>query len=99
MARLRCQWSTTIAEVFETGGYKGYRWSDGENTQHLSLHSPAETLELVAGARVELHDDQCHPERWILEPPRKENLALLIGWMLTWVGILCTLAGIILLRY
>jgi hypothetical protein len=97
VAKRRCQWTTTTAEVFEAGGFMGFRWSDGENTPHLSLHNPTETLGLDAGTRVELHYDQCHPARWGLEPPRHENHALLIGWILTGTGILCTVAGFILM--
>lgn len=97
VAKRRCQWIITTAEVFVAGGFKGFRWSDSENTQHLSLHDPAETLGLDAGTQVELYYDQCHPSRWGLGPPQHENPALLVGWILTGTGILCTVAGFILM--
>lgn len=80
----RCQWTKTTTEVFETGGFKGFRWSDGENTPHLPLHNPAEAQILDVGTRIELHDNQCHP-------------ALLTGWILTGTGILCAVTGFILI--
>lgn len=42
MAKRSCHWTSTTAEVFEAGRYKGFRWSDGTNTLHLSLYAPAE---------------------------------------------------------
>ncbi|WP_411732443.1 hypothetical protein [Paeniglutamicibacter sp.] len=99
VAKRRCPWTNTTAEVFEAGGYKGFRWSDSENTPHLSLHDPAETLGLDAGTRIELHYDQCHPDRWALGPPQNDNPVLLIGWILTGTGILCTVAGFILMMF
>ena len=97
MARRRCHWTSTTAEVFEAGRYKGFRWSDSTNTPHLSLYAPAESRGLDVGAQVELHYDQCHPARWSLGPPRKDNPVLIVGWILTAVGIICTVAGFFLL--
>lgn len=97
MARRRCQWASTTAEVFEAGRYKGFRWSDSTNTLHLSLYAPAESRGLEAGNRIELHYDQCHPARWSLGPPRKDNPVLIVGWILTAVGVICTVAGFFLL--
>lgn len=99
VAKRRCRWTPTTAEVFEAGGFKGFRWSDSENTPHLSLHDPAETLGLEAGTSITLHYDQCHPARWGLETPRNENPALLTGWILTGTGILCTVVGFILMMF
>jgi hypothetical protein len=93
----RCQWTKTNTEVFEPGGFKGFRWSDGENTPHLPLHNPAEAQILDVGTRIELHDDQGHPARCGLEPPRNENPALLTGWIFTGTGILCAVTGFILM--
>jgi hypothetical protein len=95
--RRRCHWTSTTAEVFEAGRYKGFRWSDSTDTLHLSLHAPIESRCLEAGTRIELHYDQCHPARWSLGPPRRDNPVLIIGWILTAVGILCTVTGFFLL--
>lgn len=97
MARRRCHWTSTTAEVFEAGRYKGFRWSDSTNTLHLSLHAPGESRGLDDGNRIELHYDQCHPARWSLGPPRQDNPVLIVGWILTAVGIICTVAGFFLL--
>lgn len=97
MARRRCTWASTTAEVFDAGRYKGFRWLDSTNTLHLSLHAAAENRGLEVGTHVELHYDQCHPARWSLGQPRNENPVLIVGWILTSMGILCAVAGFFLL--
>lgn len=71
--------TSTTAEVFEAGKHIGFRWSDSTNTLHLSLYAPAEGRVLEAGHRIELHYDQCHPARWSLGPPSKDNPVLVVG--------------------
>ncbi|WAP50857.1 hypothetical protein OL239_12780 [Arthrobacter sp. ATA002] len=95
--RRRCVWISTTAEVFEAGGFKGLRWSDGESTPRLSLHTAEQTRGLEPGTVVALHYDACHPARWGLGEPREENPALAVGWTLTAVGAACTLAGFFLM--
>ncbi|WP_434620473.1 hypothetical protein [Arthrobacter sp. A5] len=99
VAKRRCPWTSTTAEVFEAGGYKGFRWSDGENAPHLSLHTAEETRGLEPGSEVVLHFDACHPGRWGLVPHRHDNTVMTVGWILTAVGIVCTLAGFILMMF
>lgn len=93
----RCPWTSTTAEVFEAGGFKGVRWTDRENAPHLSLHTAEQTRELVPGTTIALHYDACHPARWGLGEPRETNPVLAVGWTLTAVGITCTLTGFILM--
>ena len=95
VANRRCQWINTTAEVFEAGGYKGFRWIDSEDMPHVSLHDHGETQGVDVGTRIEIHFDHCHPVRWGLEPPRNDNPFLIIGWILVSVAILCTVAGFI----
>ncbi|MDP9989005.1 hypothetical protein QMY03_09275 [Arthrobacter sp. KFRI-F3372] len=97
MARRRCHWTSTTAEVFDAGRYKGLRWLDSANTPHLSLHALTVNSPLESGENIELHYDQCHPARWSLGPPRHDNTVLIVGWILTVLGILCTVAGFVLL--
>ena len=97
VARRRCRWTKTIAEVFEAGGFQGFRWSDADNSPHLTLNDPAEVPIMDVGTEVEIYYDDCHPFRWSLKPPRSENHALLVGWILTGTGILCTFAGFMLM--
>ena len=99
ITKYRCPWASTTAEVFEACGFKGFRWSDGANTPHLSLHSAEQTRGLEPGTEVVLHYDACHPARWSLGEPRHDNPVLIVGWILTAVGILCTLAGFVLLMF
>lgn len=69
ITKYRCRWASTTAEVFEAGGFKGFRSSDGANTPHPSLHSAEQTSELEPGTEVVLHYDACHPARWSLGEP------------------------------
>lgn len=99
ITKYRCQWTTTTAEVFEAGGFKGFRWSDAGNTSHASLHTAEHTVGLKPGAEIVLHYDVCHPTRWSLAEPRHDNPVLIVGWILTAVGIVCTLAGFVLMMF
>ncbi|GAA1347739.1 hypothetical protein [Arthrobacter roseus] len=92
----RCRWASTSGEVFAAGTYKGLRWTDSANTSRLSLLRPEDAQELVPGNDIVLHYDVCHPVRWCLGPPRL-NTALIIGWTLTTVGIVCAVAGFVLM--
>lgn len=97
IAKRRCPWTRTTAEVFEAGGFKGIRWSDSENSPHLTLHTAEQTSGWEPGTEVVLHYDACHPARWGLGEPREENPVLAVGWTLTAVGIICTVAGFLLM--
>ena len=99
LARRRCPWTVTTAEVVEAGGFKGFRWSDGDDTSHLSLLTAEETKGLETGSEVALHYDVCHPGRWSLGPHRPDNTIMTIGWILTATGMVCTLAGFVLLMF
>ncbi|MBO1267379.1 hypothetical protein [Arthrobacter cavernae] len=95
--RRRCRWVSTTGEIFAAGRYKGFRWTDSENTPRLSLLRPEHAQELVTGSEIVLHYDVCHPARWGLGPPRHDNTVLIVGWILTTVGIVCSLAGFVLM--
>lgn len=97
IGKRRCRWETTTGEVFETGNYKGFRWTDSENTPRLSLLPSEEAREMETGSQVMLHYDVCHPARFGLIAPQQDNIVLILGWILTSVGILCTVAGFVLM--
>jgi hypothetical protein len=99
VAQRRCKWAKTTAEVIEAGGFQGFRWSGGDDNKHVTLNDPAEVPIMDVGTQVELYYDQCHPARWRLARPRRENRALLIGWVLTSTGILSTVAGFVLMIF
>ena len=40
----------------------------------------------MVGADVVLFYDACHPSRWGLAPPKRDNAAWILGWILTGVG-------------
>jgi len=93
----RCNWTKTTAQVFSAGGFKGYRWTDHHNTDHRSLLPAAESSGLADGADVVLYYDLCHPSRWGLAPPKPDNAAWTLGWVLTGVGAVSTVLGFSLL--
>lgn len=95
--RRRCHWLSTSSEVFAAGRYQGLRWTDGGNNLRQSLLRPEDAPELLAGSTVVLHYDPCHPGRWALTPPKQQNTALILGWILVSVGIFCTVAGFVLM--
>ncbi len=99
IARRRGPWNTATAEVFEAGGFKGFRWSDDTGAPHASLHTADQTTGLEPGAEVVLYYQARHPARWSIVQPRHDNPVLTIGWILTSVGIVCTVVGFILMMF
>lgn len=95
--RRRCRWASTSGEVFTAGRYHGVRWTDGGNALRQSLLRPEDAPGLLAGSTVVLHYDPCHPGRWALHPPKQPNIVLILGWILASVGLLCTVAGFVLM--
>ncbi|MET1020886.1 MAG: hypothetical protein ABWX69_01645 [Arthrobacter sp.] len=97
--RRRCQWAETTGKVISAGGFTGYSWTDHPDADHRSLLPTAESHGLVVGSDVDLYYDVCHPSRWGLTPPRHDNAAWILGWILTGVGIICTVGGFVLLLF
>jgi hypothetical protein len=97
--RRRCVWIATTGEVYTAGGFTGFRWIDQENVPRQTLVDADVAKGLVAGNEVKLHYDICHPSRWGLRPPKHDNTVLILGWILTSVGILCTVGGFVLLLF
>ena len=97
IARRRCVWTTAEGEQFAAGGFLGLHWVDRANEeQKVLLDIPARDGSAESGA-VLVHYDPCHPSRCSLHPPRHDNTVLILGWILTGVGILSTLGGFVLL--
>ncbi|MGV8876106.1 MAG: hypothetical protein ACOH1K_01200 [Rhodoglobus sp.] len=99
VAARRCKWTKTAAEVFEAGGFQGFRWSDSDENPHLTLNDPSDVPIMDVGTQVELYYDRCHPSRWRFARPHHENHVLLIGGILTGMGILSTVAGFVLMIF
>ncbi|MGO4146461.1 hypothetical protein AB4Y77_15390 [Paenarthrobacter sp. YAF11_1] len=97
IAKRRCVWVTADGERFSAGGFMGLHWVDQSDEERKVL------LDVPAGAgghepqAVVVHYDVCHPSRCALEPPRHDHTVLIVGWILTGVGILSTLGGFALL--
>ncbi|MGJ8720304.1 MAG: hypothetical protein ACSHW9_00545 [Salinibacterium amurskyense] len=99
LALRACKWIATTAEVFEAGGFQGFRWFDSDGRQHSILHEPSEAPIMEVGAHVTLYYDQCHPSRWRLARPRRTNAAMIIGSILTGIGLLSVVAGFALMAF
>ena len=97
--RRHCEWTGTTATVISAGGFTGYSWTDHYDADHRSLLPAAESQDLVVGSAVDLYYDVCHPSRWGLTPPKHDNAAWTLGWILTGVGILSTVGGFVLLLF
>ncbi|MBT2586425.1 hypothetical protein [Arthrobacter sp. ISL-95] len=97
IAQRRCVWATADGKQFAAGGFLGLQWVDRANEeQKVLLDIPARDDSVDSGA-VLVHYDLCHPSRCSLSPPRQDNTVLILGWILTGVGILSTLGGFVLL--
>jgi hypothetical protein len=97
--RRRCEWAQTTGSVISAGGFTGYRWKDRDDADHRSLLPAAEAQGLVVGADVVLFYDVCHPSRWGLTPPKRDHAAWIVGGILTAVGVLSTVGGVVLLLF
>ncbi|MGJ3189993.1 hypothetical protein FQP90_02485 [Paenarthrobacter nitroguajacolicus] len=97
IAKRRCQWATADAEQFAAGGFLGLQWVDQANEEQKVLLDVAARDGSVDSRSVVVHYDVCHPSRCSLQPPRHDNTVLILGWILTGVGILSTLGGFVLL--
>lgn len=97
IARRRCVWVTADGERFAAGGFVGLHWVDQANEERkILLDVPSGDGSFQPGAVV-VHYDLCHPSRCSLQPPRYDHTVLILGWILTGVGILSTLGGFALL--
>ncbi|MFE4196764.1 hypothetical protein ACFRJ9_12920 [Paenarthrobacter sp. NPDC056912] len=97
IARRRCRWATADAEQFAAGGFLGLQWVDQANEEQKVLLDVAARDGSVDSRSVVVHYDVCHPSRCSLQPPRHDNTVLILGWILTGVGIVSTLGGFVLL--
>ncbi len=97
IARRRCTWVTADGERFAAGGYLGLQWVDQDNEERKVLLDVAAREGGFDSGPVVVHYDACHPSRCALEPPRYDHTVLILGWILTGIGILSTLGGIVLL--
>ncbi|AMB41972.1 MULTISPECIES: hypothetical protein [Paenarthrobacter] len=97
IAKRRCQWDSVEATTFSAGGFTGLRWNRPDGSERQVL------LEAVLPADgrnpVQVHYDTCHPARWSLTPPRPDRTVLLLGLVLTAVGLLSTIGGFVLLFF
>ncbi|MCA4135340.1 hypothetical protein [Arthrobacter sp. M4] len=95
--RRRCPWISTPAEVVAAGNYTGFRWADAPGSTRLTLLPRDEAGDVEPGNLITVHFDSCHPARWSLTRPRHDNTLLILGWILTAVGILSVIGGFLLL--
>ncbi|MDI2035668.1 hypothetical protein [Paenarthrobacter nitroguajacolicus] len=96
IARRRCVWVTAVGEQFAAGGFLGLRWVDQDQEERKVLLDIGAKEGSIGSTAVVVHYDTCHPSRCSLEPPRYDHTVLILGWILTGVGILSTIGGLVL---
>lgn len=92
MARRRCHKISSTAEVFDPGKYTGLRWLDSASTPHLTLHPSQSALpwQEVRMSRFTTINATSHGGA---SGRPGTTQFLIVGWILTAVGLLCTVAG------
>ncbi len=96
IARRRCPWATADGEQFTAGGFLGVQWVDQSNEERKVLLDVAAKDGSLTSRSVVVHYDLCHPSRCSLQPPRYDNTVLILGWILTGIGLLSTVGGLLL---
>ncbi|MCR1160239.1 hypothetical protein NEK97_02035 [Paenarthrobacter sp. UW852] len=95
-ARRRCPWAAADGEQFTAGGYLGLHWVDQRNEEQKVLLDVAAKDGSLTSRSVVVHYDICHPSRCSLQPPKYDNTVLILGWVLTGIGFLSTVGGLLL---
>jgi hypothetical protein len=96
MRRAQGAWAIADGVAFAAAGKAGYRWYDHRFQIQEALVPSAEAL--VPGTDVVVYYDRRNPRRWQLEPPPVAGqVPRILGRILTTVGLVSALAGIILL--
>ncbi|MEV7662102.1 hypothetical protein [Paenarthrobacter sp. NPDC089316] len=96
IASRRCQWVTADGEQFAAGGFLGLHWVDQDQEERKVLLDVAANEGSTGSKPVVVHYDACHPSRCSLEPPRYDHTVLILGWILTGVGLVSTIGGLVL---
>lgn len=97
IAKRRCRWAIAEGELFTAGGFTGIQWVDESDEQWKVLLEGPDVEGRPGSGAVRVHYDVCHPSRCSLRRPRHDNTVLILGWILTGVGIASTLGGFVLL--
>ncbi|MGF6832265.1 hypothetical protein QF015_000414 [Paenarthrobacter sp. TE4293] len=99
IAKRCCVWVTADGERFAAGGFMGLHWVDHADEEHKVLLDIPATEGTIEPRAVVVHYDVCHPSRCSLKPPHHDNTVLILGWILTGLGIVSTVGGFVLLLF
>lgn len=96
--RTGTEWVRVEAVAFASGGRTGYRWFGHGREVHEAWAAPAETGGIEPGDDVVLYYDARNPHRWRHElPEHPGRTVMILGLVLTGVGVLAAVVGFLLL--
>jgi hypothetical protein len=96
--RNRTEWRRVDAVAVLSDGRSGYRWFGHDYEVHEAWAAPGETDAPEPGTDVVLYYDARHPHRWRRDLPAHPGRVLLVlGLVLTGVGMAAAVAGFLLL--
>lgn len=97
--RRKCLWIRTTSKVSTVGGFRAVEWTDTQGTVRQALLDHDDTPALKVGQSTAVHFDECHPGRWRLTQNREKNTVLILGSILTGLGVACTVFGFVLMIF
>ncbi|EMY32905.1 hypothetical protein D477_017814 [Arthrobacter crystallopoietes BAB-32] len=94
------RWRSAEAVAFDDGVRSGVRWFDRDHGFLEAVLAPGETIPAVPGSDVLVYYDAHNPTRWrTAEPPERGTTLLLLGKILTGVGVAALLAGFLVMIF
>jgi hypothetical protein len=91
-------WIATHAVVFVNGEGIGYRWHDQNYELRETLFSFRDGKDLVPGTEFTLYFNRRDPSLYSLtEPVPPAHSLRILGWILTGIGAVAAVAGVVLL--
>jgi hypothetical protein len=92
------RWRSAEGVAFDDGVRSGIRWFDNDHGFLEAVLAPGETIPAAPGSDVLVYYDSHNPSRWrTMEPPKRGEVLLLLGKILTAVGVLSLLAGFLVM--
>jgi hypothetical protein len=92
------KWRSAEGVAFDDGVRSGVRWFDTEHGFLEAVLAPGETIPAASGSDVLVYYDSHDPTRWrTAEPPKRGEVPLLLGKILTAVGVLSLLVGFLVM--
>ncbi|WP_426997043.1 hypothetical protein [Pseudarthrobacter sp. N5] len=95
--RFQERWSTSEGVVYADASGTGFRWFDHKYRVHNAPMSPHDIKDLAVGDPVLIYYDHNIPSRWqSTQPELRGRTTLILGRILTGIGLAALIAGFIL---